>query len=211
MERDGRNVQKRYRIGNAQTIGTRHTQSNYFSAKDQEPALAVLADGTIDHINGRRCAVLAVEAYMQESSRILNNMDDRDALLFFSFVAKKIQKEMRETIYMGKTPYLSMSCLVVSKEKLFYYTVGKNQVILLYNSQLQYLAAGSGCVSFYPGMTAGLLSAGVQEALREREIISCLHKRAHPYEKAQEMIQKVIGKNRKRAGNATVLLVEGSL
>lgn len=55
-------MKDKYKIGNAQSIGSYYIQSNYFSTKNGNCALAVLADGSIDHINGRRCAVLAVEA-----------------------------------------------------------------------------------------------------------------------------------------------------
>ena len=68
-------MQETYKIGNAQWIGSRHMQSSYFASKCSETAvMAVLADGTIDHINGRRCAVLAVEACIRE----FGNMPDAE-------------------------------------------------------------------------------------------------------------------------------------
>ena len=60
-------------------------------------------------------------------------------------------------------------------------------------------------------MTAGMISRGVWEALNEKELLSYLQKKEHPYDKAQQVIMGVKKKNRKMAGTAAVLLVEGCL
>ena len=60
-------------------------------------------------------------------------------------------------------------------------------------------------------MTAGIVSAGVWEALQEKEMVSYLKKKGHPFDKAQQIILGVRQKNRKKAGNATVILIEDAL
>ncbi len=208
MEREWIDVQNTYRIGNAQTIGTYHTQSNYFSTRNDNFVLAVLADGTIDHINGRRCAVLAVEACMREFSV---QVQKEDVFPLFDFLVRKIQKEIREYIYSGKVPSLSLSLLFLKDRELFYYTVGNNQVFLYDGRDYKPFRERSGQVSFGERMTAGMVSGGVCEALQEKEMVSYLKKKEHPFGKAQKIVLGVKKKNRKGAGNATVILVEDTL
>lgn len=201
-------MQDRYKIGNAQTIGSCRVQSNYFSTRNGISALAVLADGTIDHINGRRCAVLAVEACMREMSYGLSGMQPR---LDFDSLVMKVLAEMRGYIYSGKMPYLSLSILFIREKELFYYTAGSNEVFLFDGRDYQFLGGRSGRLFFGGGMTAGVLSAGVKQALQETELVSYLMKKGHPFDKAQQMVQGVLDKDRRGAGNATVLLVEDAL
>lgn len=201
-------MQNRYRIGNAQTIGSRQVQSNYFSTRTGTGVLAVLADGTIDHINGRRCAVLAVETCMRE---FFFRLPDTGNLPDFDVLIMKILKEMRDYIYCGKVPNLSLSILFFQQQELFYYTAGRNQVFLFDGRNYQLLRKRDGRAFFGSGMTAGILSAGVGQALQETELISYLEKKEHPFDKAQQMIQGVMEKNKKGAGNATAILVEDAL
>lgn len=205
-------MRETYRIGNAQSIGSRQVQSNYFSAKirRENECLAVLSDGTIDHINGRRCAVLAAEACMREWMYLPR---EADITAFFDVAAARILKDMRELLYLGKTPYLSLSIQYLKDGQMFYYTAGSNRLFLFDGMDVQMLAhaARTGCVEFKKGMTAGMLSHGAWEALREKEIACVLRAGKHPYEKAQQMLLHCKEKNRKAAGNATVLLVEGCL
>lgn len=197
-----------YRIGNAQTIGSYQVQSNYFSTKNGGYALAVLADGTIDHINGRRCAILAVEACMQEFYSMPSGVE---ILPFFDDIAEKVLYEMRNMIYLGKTPNLSLSILFVRNGEVFSYSVGDNQVFLFDGREYHLLKNRSGRAAFLGGMTAGMVSKGVWNAMQEREMISYLGGKKHPFDKAQQMILRVREKNIKGAGNATVILVEDSL
>ena len=197
-----------YRIGNAQTIGDYHTQSNYFSTRNDNFVLAVLADGTIDHINGRRCAVLAVEACIREFTV---QVQKEEVFPLFDFLAGKTQKEIRDYIYSGKTPSLSLSLLFLKDRELFYYSVGNNRIFLYDGRDYKPFRERSGKVFFGERMTAGMVSGGVHEALPEKEMVSYLKKKEHPFDKAQKMILGVRKKNRKRAGNATVILVEDTL
>jgi len=201
-------VRDRYRIGNAQTIGSCRTQSNYFATRNGASALAVLADGTIDHINGRRCAILAVETCMREIS---SSSSDTGFRPDFDLLVEKILKEIRVYIYCGKMPNLSLSVLFFRGQELFYYTAGNNQVFLFDGRDYRLFKKRDGRVSFGSGMTAGILSAGVKQVLQEAELISYLGKKEHPFDKAQQMILGVMRKNKKGAGNATAILVEDAL
>lgn len=201
-------MQEAYKIGNAQAIGSYQIQSNYFASRCGSECLAVLADGTADHRNGRRCAILAAEACMREFQYM---QEEVEVPFFFDSVAAKILRDMRDIIFLGKTPYLSVSFQWIRDRELHYYSVGRNQVFLFDGREYQLLQGKYGRTEFRKGMTAGMISKGVWEAFTEKEMISYLVKREHPYDKAQKMILGVKEKNRKRAANATVLLVEGCL
>ncbi len=203
-------MQETYKIGNAQTIGTRQIQSSYFATETDgcNEAAAVLADGTIDHINGRRCAVLAVETCMQEFRHV---PDSETLSAFFDTTAVTVQRLMHEFIYLGKQPCLSLGMQLIRGQELFYYNIGSSRMFLYDGLELRFLKKRNGKEVFKKGMTAGLISKGVWEALNEKDTALYLSGKLHPYEKAQRMISGVIEKNRKEAGNAAVVLIEGCL
>lgn len=202
-------MQEAYKIGNAQSIGSYQIQSNYFaSCCGSDGCFGVLTDGTADHINGRRCAVLAAEACMYKYRSMPKEAQFSD---FAASVTAGILQDIRDIIFLGKTPYLSVSFLLARDSSLHYYSAGSNQIFLYDGMHYQLLKGSNGRVDFRKGMTAGMISSGVWEALNEKEMVVLLAKREHPYEKAQRMIVSVKEKNRKAAGNATVLLIEGCL
>ena len=200
-------MQDLYKIGNAQTTGSRYFQSNYFSVKNGRTAFVVLADGSIDHINGRKCAILAAEACIKK----FYGMPEEGVLEFFDYIAGFVLKETRRFIYLGKMPALSLSLLFIKDGELFYYTVGNNKVFLYDGRDYKILEERSGQAAFGRRMVTGMFSCGAWEALKEKEIISYLEKKKHPFDKAQQMLKCIIDKNRKEAGNATVILIEGAL
>lgn len=68
----------------------------------------------------------------------------------------------------------------------------REQSDFLYNGMdYQLMKRGFDTVAFEKGMTAGLVSCGVWEALNEKEMVSYLMKKEHPYDKAQHMIAGV--------------------
>lgn len=117
---------------------------------------------------------------------------------FFDSVAAKVLRDMREIIFLGRTPYLSLSLLWVRERELHYYSVGSNQIFLYNGMDYQLMKRGFDTVAFEKGMTAGLVSCGVWEALNEKEMVSYLMKKEHPYDKAQHMIAGVREKIKKR-------------
>ncbi|MCI9080186.1 MAG: hypothetical protein HFH68_14970 [Lachnospiraceae bacterium] len=198
-----------YKIGNAQTAGSCYFQSNYFSVgnRNRNCVFAVLADGSIDHINGRRCAVLAVEACVQK----FYSRPEEGVTGFFDYIAEYILKEIRRFIYIGKVPALSLSLLFIKDKELFYYTVGNNRLFIYDGRNYKILEERSGQAGFGRRMTAGMFSNGAWEALKEKEVISYLEKKQHPFDKAQQMLKGIMEKNSKETGNATIILVEGAL
>lgn len=201
-------MQETYKVGNAQSIGAYQMQSSYFATDCGPRCLAALAEGEIDHINGRRGAVLAVEACMRE----LRHMPKEVGFSEFSdTIAAKILRDLREIIYLGKIPCLSLSFQIAENGNLCYYSVGSNQAFLYDGNGYRLLRGTCGKVDFRKGMTAGMISRGVWEALNEKEMVSYLKKKAHPYEKAQQMMMGVIEKNKKMARNAAIVLVEGCI
>lgn len=201
-------MQEAYKVGNAQTIGFCQIQGSYFAAYCDTRCLAVLAEGAADHINGRRGAILAVEACMRE---LRCTQKEVEFSAFCESIVEKILRDMREIIYLGKIPYISLSFQIAENGRLCYYSVGSNQIFLYDGADYRILKGGCGEVEFRKGMTTGMISRGVWEALNEKEMLSYLKKEAHPYEKAQRMIMGVIEKNVKMAGNAAILLVEGCI
>ena len=161
---------------------------------------------------GRQIISMAEDArFWQPKRACIKNIPERSAVsVFFESLAAKIVRDMHEIIYLGKTPYLSFSCQYFCDRELYYYSVGGNQVFLFDGSEYHLLKENCGRIRFERGMTAGIISHGVWEALNEKEMISYLIKREHPYDKAQKMIMGVKEKNRKIAGNAAVV-VEGCL
>lgn len=201
-------MQEAYKIGNAQSIGSYQVQSNYFASCCSSGCLVALADGSADHINGRRGAVLAVEACMHEFRCMPTDMEFS---VFSKSVVSKVIRDMREIVYLGKTPYLSFSFGIIRDGRLHYYSVGSNQFFLYDGRGFHILKERCASVGFGKDMTAGIISRGVREALNEKEMMAYLAGKGHPYEKAQQMLAGVMEKNRKMAGNATILLVEGCI
>lgn len=200
-------MQDIYKTGNAQTTGSRYFQSNYFSVRNGRTAFAVLADGSIDHINGRKSAILAAEACIKN----FYGIPEEGVLEFFDYLAGFVLKETRRFIYLGKMPALSLSMLFIKDGELFYYTDGNNKVFLYDGRDYKILEERSGHAAFGKRMVTGMFSCGAWEALKEKEIISYLEKKQHPFDKAQQMLKCIMDKNRKEAGNATVVLIEGFL
>lgn len=202
-------MQEAYKIGNAQSIGSYQVQSSYFaSCCSGSGCLTVLTDGTADHINGRRGAILAAEACVREFRLMRQGTEAAD---FFKAAETKILRDMREIIYLGKTPYLSVSMQWIRGRELFYYAVGSSKSFLFDGREFHPLNESCGKVNYGKGMTAGMISRGVWEALNEKDMLFYLQKKEHPYEKARQIIAGVKKKNRKMAGTAAIVLVEGYL
>lgn len=195
-----------YRIGNAQTIGTCEVQSNYFSIWQKNGILAILADGTIDHYNGRRSAIIAVKKSLQEYSQKPKRLEIPD---FFESLSMQICYQLRESIYLGKTPHLSFTIVYWNTFDFYYYSVGENQLFLFDGENYMILKEQNGYCRIKAPIIAGLLSKGVYQALSEIELLDLLSLSLHPYEKAQCMMESINKKQLKKVLNSTVILIEG--
>lgn len=201
-------MQGRFRIGNGQTIGSFETQSNYFSTINADVAFAVLADGTIDHKNGRKAAILAVERCITEFYKKPVHFGFPT---FYETLSFQIIQEINDKIYFGKKPNLSLGIVFLEANRVSYFSVGDNKIALYNGRELIPLEAQNGHCTMKKMDMVLLMSKGIYEALNEIELLRLLSKGSSPYNRAQGIIEDVNNKNRKTAGNATVILIEGGL
>lgn len=199
---------ERYGIGNAQTIGRREVQSNYFSVFPADTVFAVLADGGIDHVNGRRAAIVAVEesiAWFHENQEHVKTADFYDSLVLHMI------EMINDRIYLGRKPNLSLTIAYREEEGLFYFNIGENRIFLSDGSGYILLKERRGYHEIKGSHMVGLISNGIYEALNEVELLGYLAKNTDPYDKAQQIIEGVNRKNIIMAKNSTIILVEGGL
>lgn len=198
-------MEGRYQIGNAQTIGNREIQSTYFSVWNEDVVFAVLADGTIDHKNGRRSAILATKISIEEFKQLEKEQQIAE---FFDILSFKIIKGINDTIYLDKKPNLSLTMVYLKENHLFYYSVGANQLFLYNGSDFIILKEQNGYKEIGYGYTIGITSQSVCEGFLEAEFLKVFKEDCHPYYKAQEVIRRINEKNIKDIGNSTIVLVE---
>ena len=201
---------KRYRIGNAQIIGRREVQSNYFTSAFSKDGgvFAILADGSIDHANGRMAAVLAVEHC---ADSLMWHTPGEDTLRFFYDTAVEANIHIQDKIYMGKSPKLSLTMIFISAYKLYHFNVGMNRVCL-YDGNNERLLSGSltapyscGKHEIKPKNIVALFSDGAFKDAHPMERIKILGTRKKVYDKAQDIVD---AKGLSNQVNATALLVE---
>ena len=212
-----------YSIGNAQSIGGMEIQSNYFAAYVMPGApgfvSAAVADGGIDHVNGRKAAIIAVENMMAAlSGGILSREHFAEVS---ERAAKNIIRDVKDYIYRGRTPNLSLSAICVSEGAAYYYTVGDVRVYV-YNDRNIRDINGLGVNGVYNvkyGDNFMLVSRGGYEALAPVEMLQFLNGEDKKYRRSSESAYyKAVGlvgeadrKNIKNAKNTTVVLLEGEV
>ncbi len=213
-------MRRKYSVGNAQTIGTFEVQSNYFSTvnldkkalravgRERGCLLGVLADGGIDHVNGRNSAVIAVETVIHE---FFSKEEEEGIEEFFQEVSKRIINNINDKIYLGKSPKVSLTITLVEEEYIYYFTVGENRLMLFDGEKLIVQKPLMGKFRLGPRQLVVMISKGVYTALNEAELINELENRRKPYDKAQDIIELVNRKNLKNALNSTIILFEGGL
>ena len=207
---------ERYRIGNAQIIGRKKVQSNYFSTKYNKSGdlLAVLADGTIDHPNGRKAAMLAVEYYIDALSQ---NLYSGHLNLFALDTAIRANRHIQSLIYIGRIPRLSLSVVLFSKGEIGYFNVGANE-IFLYDGDNERIVSddtrnpnisySSGRLKVRSKSVIGIMSAGIYAFTHPMERLRIIESKINTFEKAQAMVEVVNNKKLNNQLNATTLLVE---
>jgi hypothetical protein len=206
-------IKNRYRIGNAQTIGRREIQSNYFTTEynDTGDLLAVLADGTIDHPNGRKAAIIAVEHCIDSFLRgSLNEQTER----FMIDTALNINKRIKDAVYIGRSPRLSLTVVLLSGETAHYFNVGANK-ILLYNGHNERAIDdctgnpyASGRCNVSVKNVIGIFSIGACTMAHPMERLKIIKSEIDVFDKAQAVVDSVNGKWLDNQLNTTVLLVE---
>ena len=203
-------MQTKYQIGNAQTIGSFEFQSNYFSTLELfNSVFGVLADGTIDHENGRRAAIIATETSMLAFRNHADNMEDTP--LFFDLVTSQIIKNVKDKVYLGKTPHLSFTGVYIKNRVLHYFTVGENRLFVFDGKAILQINDRTGELKLNKNDVVCLTSKGVHQALNEVSLIKILSSKKNIYDKSQQVIEAINIKNVRNASNSTVLLIAGGL
>ena len=204
----------RYLIGNAQMIGRKEVQSNYFATAYNHfgHLLAVLADGNVDHLNGRKAAKFAVESCIYEFSQDRLQLADKDDTLETVF---GINKRVQELLYMKPTPRLSLTIAIFAQHELRFFTVGSNR-LFLYNGHNERLIDYDEKSPFFFGKyglghknVVGIYSVGahtVTHPMERIKIVECSNDSIS--DKAQSIVDTVVAKGLQSQLNATALLVE---
>jgi len=206
----------RYLIGNAQTIGYREIQSNVFSTayNDAGDLLAVLADGAIDHPNGRISAIIAVRCCVNMFIQKFSSVDSAQANQFLLETALAANKSIQDSVYIGKSPRLSLTMALFRGKELHYFNVGVNKIFLNNRHNERTLGAGANSTSSYgrcnlsPKDIVGILSTGAHDRTHPMERIKIIESNLNINDKAQAIIVSVNKKGLTKQLSATALLVE---
>jgi len=206
----------RYLIGNAQTIGYREIQSNVFSTAydDAGDMLAVLADGAIDHPNGRVAAIIAVGCCVNIFIQKFSHIESAQISKFLLETALKANKNVQDLVFIGKSPRLSLTMALFRDKELHYFNVGANKIFLNNGHNERILGADPNSSSKYgkcilsPKDIVGLLSAGAHDHAHPMERIKIIESDKEIFEKAQAIIKAVNKKGLTKQLSATALLIE---
>lgn len=206
----------RYLIGNAQTIGKREVQSNYFSTTYNAAGdlFAVLTDGTIDHPNGRKAAVLAVHYCARAFADSGDKWNDHS----FMETALRVNRYIQDHIYTDQSPQMSLLMAIFNGYRLHYFNVGANQ-IFLYNGHSEHRLENAHCINGERKYSAGnyelsrkdivgLLSRGAYAHNHPMERMQALSSGNSAFDKAQAMVEGLNAKGLDNQLNTTVILVE---
>ena len=214
--------QIKYIIGNAQTIGSMENQSNYFAVFSEPNLVAVMADGGIDHVNGRKAAVIGVENMAGVFTEKILNKNHFDEVV--NKAVLNIRQNVKDYIYRGRMPGLSLSVLCVSDGTAYFYSVGDISIFVYDYRNIRNIH-GISFNNIYEIKSAEnfmMASRGVCSALTQVEMLQFLQeeksgKKARgsfeerAYNKSVKIIEEINRKNIKDAENATVVLLEGLL
>ena len=201
-------------IGNAQMIGRRENQSNYFSTiyNDDGDMLAILSDGLIDHPNARKGAILAVEfcnyEFSQNRFELTNEKEAINTIL-------KVNKFLQETIYTSRIPRISISISLFIQDILYFFNVGINK-LYLYNEDNERLlnydkekAYSFGKYKLNPKNIVSMYSSGIYSSTHPLERIKIINEKEYTiFEKSQNIIEIISSKNLENQANATAVLIE---
>ncbi len=189
------------RYGNAQTIGSLVHQNTYFMTKQVgEGFLAVLADGAIDSVTGAYGAILACETV----ARGFVSLEDVEGQFTAQFA--RAAALLHERIYKGRPPRVSLLAACFIGHDMYYRNVGGLSLASFNGRELSLAKEESGRLD-RRGITTLLCSQGVWQALTEVDVEKLLSGRAHPYRKAQNMIEAVNRRNLKDQRSTLAVIV----
>ena len=126
-------VCKKYDIGNAQLLGKREMQNDYFSVLEEKNALlCVLANGVSDHIEGRYSAVAAVETLKQGFRK---KEKGQTYLKFFKYAFGDVSYILAQRDFSHSTG-ATVIAAVFHKDKIHWAAVGDCELFLLRKKRL---------------------------------------------------------------------------
>ena len=205
----------RFQVGNAQLQGYREIQSNYFSSatNDAGELFLVLADGAVDNLSGRRAAVIAVKHCILAFDRGKLSTPDAESMRDIAIAANV---RIREEIYFGIRPHVSLTMVLFTTEGLHCFNVGDN-IIYFYNRHNEQEPIYSADNLFFyvrfelppKRNLVGIYSNGVHTVTHPMERMKAVWlKKKTANDKAQSLIDCIETKNLTNQLNATALLVE---
>lgn len=192
-------------VGNAQTIGNSVCQTNYFLTEYlKRGILAVLADGKIDSVNAVRASVIACELIRNKAlDYAVYNADSMEES--FRLCAQVI----RERIYKGRTPHVSLSAVWIHENHLLYRQIGDLALFCYERNELHRLTERYGEYTLNHDKDDCILlcSEGVVNTLNEASMAYILDSYEKNQDRAQAIIQAVQKKKKADQENATVLVL----
>ena len=213
-------MSKRFQVGNAQGIGRQDVQSNYFSTAyaGKNNLVAVVADGSIDHPNGRAAAVLAVD-YCVEALRLATMPAN------LLEIAKDASRHVQDLVYLGNQPRLSLTMVCFDDAKAYYFNVGANKMFH-YKGNTERILGSDMSLPYAMGVqeikgreVVAILTKGAYSAMHPMERIKIIEttrikgsiKKLTMLDKAQAIVESVTAKNLPGQQNMTVLLIRAGL
>lgn len=203
------------KIGNAQLIGQRENQNDYFSVihgnSREDSLFASIADGVTHKKTGRQAAILTVNV-------LKTNFENGDYLnLGINDYYQKSFNEINEKLHnyiQGNKVGATLISVIIRNNILYYASIG-NCLLLIYRggelftiNDINNNETQINSISLAQGDIAMLCSKGVYESLMEMEILCELMEKNHPYNKCQNLIKLIRQKNLGNQDNATMIIVE---
>lgn len=185
-------------IGNAQTIGCCMNQSNYFMTSwMKDGLLAVLSDGKSDSVNGMRAAVICCEV---TSKKFLEGNSLEQCHLYCG-------KVLREKIYLGRMPHVSLLTLFLKGEQAQFYQTGDTALYLHRKTGLTKIIERSGNLLLDESSSCLLCTEGVYRSVNEADLCLEIENSGTNQEKAEKILTRVQQACRVNQENATLLLL----
>lgn len=189
------------KYGNGQTIGSNVYQNTYFMTKQAgDSLLAVLAESAIDSVTGAYASILACEAVAKGFSFA----EEPEGELERQFA--RASGILNERIYKGRNPRISLLAACFRSNAVSYKRVGDMKLASFNGSELWAPELEFGRLEMKKGSML-LCNQGLWQALNEMEVTALMAGKAHPYKKAQKIIEAVNCKNLKDQKSTVLVIV----
>ncbi len=205
------------RIGNAQLIGQKDYQNDYFAFADDSKnntILAVIADGIGNKKIGKYAPVISVE--ILKKNFIDGVYKEMSINNFFKKSFYQITMRLNDNIY-GNKIGAAIAAIIIDKSILYYASIGecpiflyrKGEMFKLNDSKSSYMQTGN--IYLEMNDIAMLCTKGAQDSLTEMDIIWKLSEENHPYDKCQDLLERIRQKRMVSQDNATIMILEKML